>query len=99
MKRLTWEYKDGGMFVDGTEVKTFICDDVEVCTGNAILKLAKYEDLEDKLHSLCKNEDENIIENLINVFIETIFKGQKHEGFEILTNEDAILYNEWLKSR
>ena len=45
MDRLTWEYKDGGMFVDGTEVKTYICDDVQVCTGNAIIKLAKYEDL------------------------------------------------------
>jgi hypothetical protein len=65
----------------------------------AIQKLAKYEDLEEKLHDLCKNGDENIIENIVNVFIETIFKGQKHEGFEILTNEDAKLYDEWLKTR
>lgn len=44
MDRLTWEYKDGGMFVDGTTVKRFVCDDVEIYTGNAIIKLAKYED-------------------------------------------------------
>lgn len=44
MDRLTWEYKDGGMFVDGTTVKQFVCDDVEIYTGNAIIKLAKYED-------------------------------------------------------
>ncbi len=44
MERLTWEYKDGGMFVDGREVKNFICDDEAVCTGNAIIRLAAYED-------------------------------------------------------
>ena len=44
MDRLTWEYKDGGMFVDGTTVKKFECDDVEIYTGNAILKLSRYED-------------------------------------------------------
>lgn len=62
-------------------------------------KLFKYENLEDRLHELSKNSDENIIENLVNIFIETIFKGQKHEGFEILTNEDLVLYNEWLKMK
>lgn len=44
MDRLTWEYKDGGMFVDETDIKTFECDDVLMYTGNAIIKLAKYED-------------------------------------------------------
>lgn len=44
MDRLTWEYKDGGMFVDGKEIKISVCDGVPVCTGNAIIKLAKYED-------------------------------------------------------
>jgi hypothetical protein len=62
-------------------------------------KLFKYENLEDKIHELSNSSDENIIENLVNIFIETIFKGQKHEGFEILTNEDSVLYNEWLKTR
>ncbi len=49
MDRLTWEYKDGGMFVDGDEVKNFVCDDVVMCTGNAIIKLSKYEDMQEKL--------------------------------------------------
>lgn len=75
---------------------------IETCRDctifEAIQKLAKYEDLEEKLYSLCRNDDENIVENIINIFIETIFQGQKHEGFEILTNEDAALYNEWLKT-
>lgn len=80
------------------------CDEVhyrlsDLGYGEPIDKLAKYEDLEEKLHNLCNNSDENIVENIINIFIERIFKDQKHEGFEILTNEDAELYNEWLKTR
>ncbi len=45
MDRLTWECKDGGMYVDSGEVERLECDDVEICTGNAIIKLAKYEDI------------------------------------------------------
>jgi hypothetical protein len=43
MDKLTWEYKDGGMFVDGKEVEMLEYDGVEICTGNAISKLAEYE--------------------------------------------------------
>lgn len=43
MERITWEYKDGGMFVDGKEIEISVCDGVQICTGNAIVKLAEYE--------------------------------------------------------
>ena len=33
------------------------------------------------------------IKMLMQYFIETIFKGEKHEGFRILTNEDAKMWD------
>lgn len=48
MDRLTWKYKDGGVFVDVSEVNTYECDDVLMHTGNAIKKLSEYEDLEER---------------------------------------------------
>ncbi|MDF2882191.1 MAG: hypothetical protein K0R54_2748 [Clostridiaceae bacterium] len=102
MERLT-KYNATGVAVLKQPFVCDKCDEIfyrlhDLGYGEPIAKLAKYEDLEEKLHYLCKNGDENIVENIINVFIEIIFKGQKHEGFEILTNEDAELYNEWLKT-
>lgn len=44
MDRLTWDHKDGGIFVDGKEIKISAYDHAAICTGNAIVKLAKYED-------------------------------------------------------
>lgn len=35
------------------------------------------------------------IKMLMQHFIETIFKGEKHEGFCILTNEDAKMWDEY----
>ena len=103
MERLT-KYNSVGVAVLKHPFTCDKCDEVyyglpNFGDGDPIDKLAKYEDLEEKLFKLSPNGDENIVENIINVFIETIFKGQKHEGFEILTNEDAKLYDEWLKTR
>lgn len=101
MKKYTFK-KDGFNCLDGADLGIYGGMNNRASNnyiGDPIDKLAKYEALEDKLHKLSKNQDENIVENIINVFIETIFKGQKHEGFEILTNEDAKLYNELLKTR
>lgn len=45
MTRLTWEDKDGGIFVDGTDCYELDLEGcVTVCSGEAIVKLAKYED-------------------------------------------------------
>lgn len=44
--KLTWEDKDSCVFVDGTdcyEIELEGC--VTVCTGDAIIKLAKYENM------------------------------------------------------
>lgn len=35
------------------------------------------------------------IKELMKCFIETIFKGEKHEGFCILTNQDAKIWEEY----
>lgn len=60
-------------------------------------KLEKYQKLENKLQKLCIRHDDNIVEHIINIFIERIFKGIRHEGFIILTNEEAAEYDEYLK--
>lgn len=103
MERLT-KYNSMGTAVLKHPFVCDRCDEIhyrlsDLGYGEPISELAKYEDLEEKLNSLCKNGDGNILENVINVFIETIFKDQKHEGFAILTNEDTKLYDEWLKTR
>ena len=46
MKRLTFEVHDGGMFVKESDIKTYTVEDEIMYTGNAIRKLAEYEDLE-----------------------------------------------------
>lgn len=48
MERLTFEVHDGGMFVKETDVKTYEVEDEVMHTGNAIRKLAEYEDLEEQ---------------------------------------------------
>ncbi len=47
MSRLTFEIHDGGLFVKESDVKTCDVEDEIMHTGNAIRKLAKYEQAED----------------------------------------------------
>jgi hypothetical protein len=42
---LTWECKDGGFYVDESEIEEEDCDGYKIYTGNAILKLREYETL------------------------------------------------------
>lgn len=44
MERLTFEVHDGGMFVKESDVKTYMVEDETMHTGNAVRKLAEYED-------------------------------------------------------
>ena len=48
MERLTFEVHDGGMFVKESDVKTYAVEDEIMHTGNAVRKLAEYEDLEEQ---------------------------------------------------
>lgn len=48
MERLTYKVHDGGIFVKESDVKTFDVEDEIMHTGNAIRKLAGYEDLEEQ---------------------------------------------------
>ncbi len=48
MERLTFKAHDGGIFVKDSDVKTFDVEDEIMHTGNAIRKLAEYEDLEEQ---------------------------------------------------
>lgn len=48
MERLTFETHDGGCFVKESDIKTYTVEDEIMHTGNAIRKLAEYEDLEEQ---------------------------------------------------
>ena len=48
MERLTFEVHDGGLFVKESDIKTFYVEDEVMHTGNAIRRLAEYEDLEEQ---------------------------------------------------
>ena len=48
MERLTYKVHDGGIFVKESDVKTFDVEDEIMHTGNAIRKLAEYENLEEQ---------------------------------------------------
>ena len=48
MERLTFEVHDGGIFVKESDVKTFTVEDEIMHTGNAVRKLAEYEDIEEQ---------------------------------------------------
>lgn len=59
----------------------------------AIKKLQKYQKIETEIREQYRaNVD---IEKLMQYFIETIFKGEKHERFCVLTNEDAMTWEEY----
>jgi hypothetical protein len=47
-ERLTFKVHDGGMFVKESDVKTYTVEDEIMHTGNAVRKLAEYEDLEEQ---------------------------------------------------
>lgn len=48
MERLTYEIHDGGLFVKESDIKTFDIEDEVMHTGNAIWRLAEYENLEEQ---------------------------------------------------
>ena len=48
MERLTFRVHDGGIFVKESDVKTFDIEHEIMHTGNAIRKLAEFEDLEEQ---------------------------------------------------
>ena len=53
---------------------------------NALEEIQQYRALEEELNKYQTNID---LKTLLNYFIETIFKGEEHKRFCILTNEDA----------
>ncbi len=60
--------------------------------ARAIEELQKYKEIESKLQEL--NPKTNIA-GLIQYFYETIFAGESHDGFCILTNEDSKAWDEY----
>ena len=60
MERLTWEHRDGGIFVDWNIIQNSVFDNIGVCTGQPIERLSEYEDTgltpgnQRKLYSLWK---------------------------------------------
>lgn len=75
MKRLTYEVHDGGIFVKESDVKTYEVEDEVMHTGNAIRKLAEYEDLDDKgllLRLSCKEVYESNGDTVYYIFEDEI---------------------------
>lgn len=48
MERLTFEIHDRGIFVKKSDVKAYMVEDENMYTGNAVRKLAEYENLEEQ---------------------------------------------------
>lgn len=80
MERLTWTDKDGAVFVDGTDCYELELDGcVTVCSGEAPVKLSKYEDMQEKVEQRIKElkESSDYPHN---------FKGQMAEDLEWVLN-------------
>lgn len=84
-----------------TSIGTSKCDDVEwrklqPAIDEAVKSLEeiqKYRSIETELR---EHYHANVdIKILMKYFIETIFKGENHEGFCVLTNEDAKMWEEY----
>ena len=73
-------YKQGGLVLIPADVFQRQCDELDA------YKVIDTE-LKEKYNA---NVD---IKMLMQYFIETIFEGEKHEGFRILTNEDAKMWD------
>ena len=59
----------------------------------ALEEIQKYREIETELR---EKYNANVdIKMLMKYFIEIIFKGEKHEGFCILTNKDAKMWEEY----
>lgn len=86
MGKLTFEVHDGGIFVKESDVKTFDVEDEVVHTGNAIRKLAEYEDLEEqgKLLKLPCVVGDTVFEIYEGEIIERIVRGILFRGGELL---------------
>lgn len=69
------------------------CVEAHKLAINALEEVQQYRTLEKELKEVYHaNVD---IPALMHFFIETIFKGEKHEGFCILTNEDAAQWEQY----
>ena len=68
--------------------KTYLADEMAI---TALIEIQKYREIEMELRE--KYHANVDIKMLMQHFIETIFKGEKHEGFCILTNEDAEMWD------
>lgn len=84
---------EGGLKITGRPIrvaKFFEGIDVAI---KALKEIQKYRKIEKNLK---ENYHANVdIPLLMNHFIETVFKGEKHEGFCILTNEDKEAWEEY----
>lgn len=88
MKRLTYKNQDG------------ICvEKVNITKRQLIDKVEYYEELEEKLQGLYPSNEVGI-ERLVSEFIKANEDADKEpfKGYRILTNKDALLYDEWRKT-
>ena len=95
MERLTYKVHDGGVFVKKSDVKTFDVEDEIMHTGNAIRKLAEYEDLEEQTGIKIKDlyrELFSYIANRDNI-------NPDDTCFTLLTKEESEEYNRYKKDK
>lgn len=98
MERLTFEVYDGGMFVKESDVKTFEVEDEVMHTGNAIRKLADYEELEEqgKLLKLpCAVGDYAIFSN--RDILPVVYISITHQGI-VVGCQNGVTISMWCKN-
>ena len=96
MERLTYRTHDGGIFVKESDVKTFEVGDEVMHTGNAIRKLAEYEDLEDKLKEQFNGcVDLKMIVDSIIEYDKQLGRGEKLAKAMLITNDSVRKFCEW----
>lgn len=83
MNKLTWELKDGGIFVDKCDIREVEFETNEKCfTGTAIKKLAFYEDRDVRG---CKCCFEGEVDQ---------YGIERYESFENISSRTGIVYKE-----
>lgn len=100
MRRFTFK-KDGSNCINSNDMCSYggCIKGHYIYIGELVDSLAKYEDLEDRI---TKEFGSNLTAfELMDMYLKQIETqdGEALKGFRILTNDDALLYDEWKNSR
>lgn len=100
MNKITWADKDGGVYADKQDVQEIEYEaGIKVYTGEAIRKLFAYENIELKIEQMYGIDVS--LTQFLSMWFSVVEANAKEKVFEvrILTNEDAVLYDEFKKQQ